>query len=318
MRNESYTTEEISQILKVSKLTVYDLIKKGELKSYRVGRQMRIDAFDLENYKRRAKGLPPLEEQLPSILSDKLDIAKQEQSLRNAPRSIIISGQDMCLDILSKQIEKRSNHYRPLRSYVGSLDSLFSMYKGEADIVSTHLIDGDTEEYNIPYIRKILVSHHFIILNLISRLAGFYVKKGNPYNIRTWEDLKNNQKVKFINREKGSGARILVDEMLRVHNIDESEIDGYLQEETSHLGVAGMVAKGDIDLAVGIEKAAQIAGIDFVPLVKERYDIVILKTENNKELIELVTETLQSHKFKEELLALGYDVTQTGNVLYEQ
>lgn len=315
IENKSYTTEEISQILKVSKLTVYDLIKKGDLKSYRVGRQMRVDALDLENYKRRAKGLPTFEEQ--DLPKDKAIVPKLELSSSNV-RSVIISGQDMCLDILSKHIEKNSNQYRPLRSYVGSLDSLFSMYKREADIVSTHLIDGDTEEYNIPYIKKILVSHHFIVINLISRWAGFYVKKGNPKGICTWLDLAKDQTLKFVNREKGSGARILVDEMLKLHHIDESLINGYLQEESSHLGVAGMVAKGEADVGVGIEKAAQIAGIDFIPIVKERYDLVILKEEENRELIQLVTKILQSNKFKEELLSLGYDVSQTGTIIYEQ
>ncbi|HHY72500.1 MAG TPA: helix-turn-helix transcriptional regulator [Bacillus bacterium] len=315
MGEQSFTTEEISQLLKVSKLTVYDLIKKGELKSYRVGRQMRVDASDLEDYKRRAKGIPPTEEQ---VLPTRLVVSpKLEHSPANT-RSLIISGQDLCLDILSKNIEKSSSLYRPLRSYVGSLDSLFSMYKGEADIVSTHLIDGDTKEYNVSYIRKILVSHHFLVINLISRWAGFYVKKGNPKGIRTWIDLASNPTLKFVNREKGSGARILVDEMLRVHNIEETKINGYFQEENSHLGVAGMVAKGEVDVGVGIEKAAHIARIDFIPLVKEQYDLVILKTEENKELITLLTTILQSAKFKEELLALGYDVSQTGTIIYEQ
>ncbi|WP_017754599.1 helix-turn-helix transcriptional regulator [Calidifontibacillus oryziterrae] len=314
MRNESFTTEEIARILKVSKLTVYDLIKKGELRSYRVGRQMRVDATDLENYKRKAKGLTFIEEQrVTDVTVNSLHSIQTPAS----NRSIIISGQDMSLDILCKYIEKQTKLYRPLRSYVGSLESLYSMYKGEADIVSTHLIDGDTFEYNIPYIRKLFVSEHFIVINLISRWAGFYVKSGNPLHIQTWRDLVKKD-VTFVNREKGSGARTFVDEMLRIHNIIDSEINGYEDEETSHLTVAGRIAKGLADVGVGIEKAARMVEVDFIPLTKERYDLVILKTEENKELIKLLSNILQSDEFKKELSSIGYDISQTGIVIFEQ
>lgn len=301
----SYTIEEVSQLLKVSKLTLYDLVKKGELPAFRVGRQMRIDAADLDHYINNQKT-----NQRTNIKAPAVDLQGRETN------NIIISGQDMVLDILSKHIEKNSP-YKPLRSYTGSLNSLISMYYGKCDIVSLHLFDGDTGEYNLPYIKKILVGYPYILLNLLSRKAGFYVKKGNPQNITSWTDLKQNH-IKMVNREKGSGARILLDEQLRLHQIQPREINGYDHEETNHLSVASAISAGAADVGLGIEKAAKIVGVDFIPLITERYDLVILKTPDTEKLITTVKSILSSHQFKTEVTSLGdYDTSQTGTTIYE-
>lgn len=313
MSNESYTIEEVAQLLKVSKLTVYDLVKKGALPSYRVGRQMRVDAIDLEKYKAKGKGMKaarafqtdvPIQTTAPTTHSGQT-------------RSVIISGQDVSLDILASSIETNSNTFRPLRSYVGSLDSLIAMYNGNADIVSMHLLDGDSQEYNIPYVRKILVNHPFITVNLMSRTAGLYVQKGNPQQIATWKDLVK-PNIKMINREKGSGARVLLDEQLRLNNIRGSQVNGYDVEKTSHLSVAAAIANKEADVGIGIEKVAQTVGVDFLPLIEERYDLVMLKTHANVELIQTVLNILRSEQFKNQLHSIGgYDVSLTGEVMYE-
>src|SRR5665647_3928712 len=182
--NISYTSEEIASLLKVSKLTVYDLIKKGDLPSYRVGKQMRVDGADLEAYKERTKSGHP-RVQVLSLKSQNDSTA----TVLNGLRSIVITGQDISLDILAKHLEKASKGIRPLRSFGGSLDSLISMYQGQSDIVSTHLLDGDTGQYNVPYIRKLLSGFPYVVVNLVSRPAGLYVRKGNPKQIHTWQDL---------------------------------------------------------------------------------------------------------------------------------
>jgi len=310
----SYTTEEIAKLLKISKLTVYDLIKKGELPSYRVGKQMRVDASDLEAYKNRAKSVNhPEHGGLPLASGKPASAASAGGQL-----PIVITGQDISLDILARYIEKNCAGVRPLRSYAGSLDSLISMYRGEADIVSTHLLDGDTGEYNLPYIRKLLVGSSYIVVNLLSRKAGFFVSRGNPLHISHWNDLKRVD-VTLINREKGSGARVLLDEQLRLHRISPRELAGYDQEETNHLGVAGKVASGDANVGIGIEKAASIVGnIDFIPMIDERYDLVLLKKRDNLDFIASVVAILNSEPFRKELSAIsGYDLSLTGKVLYE-
>lgn len=136
LEEEIYTVEEVARLLKVSKLTVYDLIKKDELEAYRVGRQMRIERTALEAYKQRGRG------------SNLKPVEVIENEVSATAGRIIISGQDPCMDLLARELEGKGAG-QPLRSQSGSLDGLVSMYRGEADIVSTHLFDGDTKTYNI-------------------------------------------------------------------------------------------------------------------------------------------------------------------------
>ncbi len=308
----SYTTDELAKILKISKLTVYDLIKKGELPSYRVGRQMRVDGKDLAAYKERAKSGG----QTANVFASPQQ-SQSPPSSKKLPSTIVMTGQDISMDLLAKYLERAQPTIRPLRSYVGSMDSLISMYQGNADLVSVHLLDGDTGEYNVPYIRKLLVGQPCLVVGLAARTAGFYVQKGNPCGFHQWEDLRK-PSLRLINREKGSGARVLLDEQLRLHGITASGIRGYEQEADSHLAVAGTVASGEADVGIGIEKAALVVGIDFMPLIQERLDIVMLKTHANQALISSVVSILRSESFKRELRSIGgYDVSQTGEILLE-
>lgn len=313
----SYTTEEIAKLLRISKLTVYDLIKKGELPAYRVGRQMRVDKSDLEAYKARAKGgYRPAQAAYSAPLQGQ---AQQtiEQAQSTGTRHVIISGQDVSLDLLASHLEKRELSLRPLRSYAGSLNSLVAMYTGKADIVSTHLFDGETMEYNVPYVRRILTGHRFLVVNMLARWAGFYVQEGNPKHILSWTDLTK-PGVRMVNREKGSGARTLIEEQFRLAKIAGRDVNGYEHEETSHLAVAGVVARKEADVGVGIEKAARLVGVEFVPVVKERYDLVMLKTKENEALLAAVLDILRSAAFQKEMEAVGgYDLSQTGKIIYE-
>lgn len=323
----SYTTEEIAQMLKISKLTVYDLIKKGELPSYRVGKQMRVDAADLEAYKHRMRS-PASQEQYPhrpiaagSAEAGTRGAAPARQSVASATRPLVITGQDISLDLLAKHLERNPNAggVRPLRAYAGSLDSLIAMYRGEADIVSTHLYDGDTGEYNLPYIRRILIGAPYMVVRLLSRTAGLYVQQGNPLGLADWADLAR-PGLRLANRERGAGARVLLEEQLRVRGIRASGLAGYADELTSHMAVAAKVASGEADFGVGIEKAAAIVGrIGFIPLIQESYDLVALKTPANFPWIEGLLAGLRSDLFQRELAAIpGYDLSRTGEIVHEE
>lgn len=310
----SYTTEEIAKLLRISKLTVYDLIKKGELPAYRVGRQMRVDASDLEAYKARAKGgYKQPAAAVPPYAGGQVTTPKESGTARD----IIISGQDVSLDMLASHLRNQDKDYRPLRSYVGSMNSLIAMYTGQADIVSTHLYDGDTGQYNISYVRSILSGHRYMIVHLLSRWAGFYVQEGNPRDIHTWEDLRR-QGIRMVNREIGSGARTLIEEQFRLHGIKGCDVAGYEREEGNHLAVAGAVARKEADVGIGIEKAARMVGVEFLPLIRERYDLVLLKNSANEKLIGHVLDILRSAPFQKELEAIGgYELTHTGQIMYE-
>ena len=297
MKDDALTIDEVAKTLKVSKLTVYDLVKKGEIVSYRVGRQIRVEREALQNYKDQAHTKAPTTNQM------------------KAP--IIISGQDNSLDILAKQLNMAFPSDQFLRSYMGSLDGLVAMYQNEADIVSTHLFDGDTETYNIPYIRKILVNKSFIVLHLMKRKAGLYVAKENPKKITNWKSLQQ-PNITIANREVGAGARVLLDEQLRLHSIDKHQINGYNNIYTSHIDVASAVASGNADVGIGIEQVAKLANIKFVEQIEENYDLVILNTAENKELIAHIMNILHDDTFIQMLQSLHYGTDRTGEIMYKQ
>lgn len=306
----SYTPEEVSKILKISKYTVYELIKRGDLTAYHIGRKVRVENSDLEAYKRHSKGLTPL---VPAeVTSHSADFPL------SLDEGLVICGQDMILDILTRHLEKQFPQVRFLRQYIGSIDGLMALYRGMANVVTAHLWDSDTNEYNIPYVRRMLPGHEALIINLVYRMEGFYVAKGNPKKIKTWSDLARTD-LCFVNRERGSGARVLLDEHLKLQGIAHHQVHGYNNEEMSHLAVASKVARGEADVGLGIEKAAlQVDNISFVPLQKERYDLVIRKQDINKPHFKALLSILKSSAFRNEIIGIGsYDLTSMGEVMSE-
>ncbi|KAA6447398.1 substrate-binding domain-containing protein [Bacillus atrophaeus] len=302
----SYTIEEVAGLLKVSKLTVYDLIKKGMIPAYRVGRQMRVDEEDLKLYKSKMRMPQQAPRHEEPKTSDTLQSGEKE--------TVIISGQDVSMDLLSKQLEKAIKEM-PLRKYSGSLNSLIEMYRGQCDIVSLHLYDAETGQYNIPYVKRILSGEPFCLINAVIRQAGLYVQKGNPQNIQGWKDLKRTD-IRIVNREKGSGARVLLDEQLGVLGIKPSGVKGYNDIVTDHFSAASQVSRGQADAGVGAQHAAHMGNADFIPLIEEQYDIVILK--KNQKLLDTVTDILSSKEYKSHLSQLnGYDTKMSGRMVYE-
>ena len=283
----SLTPLEVAELLKITKNTVYELIKRGELPSYKIGKKIRIDMNDVEYYINSQKSNSKLSINhninntlLNSNSENIAYITGNKTSLKNQSNSeIIISGQDILLDILARYIEELLPDFTVLRSYKGSYNGLYDLYNNKVSIASCHLWDGDNDEYNTDYVKRLLPGTPCVLINLAYRLQGFYVKKGNPLNIKSFEDLTNNN-VKFINREKGSGVRVLLDEKLRLLNIDPNSINGYYNEENSHLAVASNVGRGDANVGLGNKKASmQVETIDFIPLQTERFDLIIKKSD---------------------------------------
>ncbi|MFP7232547.1 substrate-binding domain-containing protein [Bacillus subtilis] len=302
----SYTIEEVAGLLKVSKLTVYDLIKKGMIPAYRVGRQMRVDEADLKQYKMNMRMAQPIA------------VAEEPKMMQEAEPdgrpNVMISGQDISMDLLSKHLEKVIQE-TPLRKYKGSLNSLIDMYQGKCDIVSVHLYDAETGHYNTPYVKRILSGEPFCLINAVLRKAGLYVQKGNPKNIQGWEDLKRTD-IRIINREKGAGARVLLDEQLRMLGVNPADVKGYSDIATDHYAVASQVSSGQADAGIGAQHAAHMGNVDFIPLIDEQYDIVVLK--KHEQLLKAVKEILNSEEYKANLSHLnGYETKLTGKVIAE-
>ncbi|AZV55494.1 helix-turn-helix transcriptional regulator [Clostridium sp. AWRP] len=317
LENTTLTPQEVADMLKIAKNTVYELIKRGELNGYKVGKKIRVDLKDVENYKNKTKHTTQNE----SIDVKENDLSSPDifyPTRDNNNGGFIICGQDVLLDILSRYIEIRCPGTRTFRSYVGSYSGLLSLYMGKIQVATAHLWDGDSNEYNIPFVRRLLPGIPTVIIHLACRMQGFYVAKGNPKKIKGFEDLKRPD-ITMINREKGCGTRILLDEHLRLLNISGSDIKGYTKEHFSHLEIASTVARGDADVGLGNEKTAlQVNNVDFIPIQKERYDLVMKKEDINKPPFNSILEILRSNQFKSELLGIGgYDLTEMGNIIAE-
>lgn len=231
---------------------------------------------------------------------------------------VCIGSHDNTLDLLANFIRKRYPRFSLSSAHVGSMGGLIALKKGEAHISGTHLIDEATGDYNIPFLKRLMPEKRVILINLVYRQQGFVVKKSNPKNIMGFEDLVRKDVV-FINRQGGSGTRLLTDKHLKDMNIEPSQINGYYRDEYTHMGVASAVLSGIADTGVAILAAARALDLDFVPVVRERYDLAIPLEFIGLEMLKALLEVIREDKgFKEAVLNLGgYDTTEMGNVIYE-
>lgn len=298
--------QNVADMLGVSKSTVYDLTRKGEIKSYKVGRKIRYTADDVKDYIEAAK------------CSNKNNSAViSYPSVEQAPdNGFVICGQDLVLDVLSNYM--RLHDVPALRAYIGSYDSLVSLYHGKTDVASAHMWDSDTDTYNVPYVRRLLPGISTVIVHLTCRMQGFYVAKGNPKNITSWQDFSRDD-ITMINREHGAGSRVLLDENLHLLGINGNRIKGYNKFSRSHLAVASAVSSGEADVAIGNEKMArQVDNIDFIPIKKERYDLVFLKERMQSKEIQTMIKIICSDLFKNEFAQIGgYDTSEMGKIVAE-
>lgn len=305
----SLTPKEVADMLKITTNTVYEMVKRGELNAYRVGRKMRIEPEDVEEYKRRTR---------TGVFQVDQKVNRQIDELIDEDNRIVICGNDVLLDILVKYLESKKIGVPVFRSYLGSYNGLYALYQGEVSLATAHLWDGDTGEYNRTYVKTMVPGIPVMGIHLAGRIQGFYVQEGNPLGIKGWDDLKRRD-IRIVNREKGSGARILLDEQIRLINIFGGQIKGYRREATSDIGTAGLVARGEADIALGKEMAAvQVSGVDFIPLQKENIEIIFKKEDSLKMPFKIIIDILKSKEFLNEIRAMeGYDTKNTGKVIFE-
>ena len=230
---------------------------------------------------------------------------------------VCIGSHDNTLDILGNFLKKKYPKFSLSSAHVGSMGGLIALKRGEAHLAGTHLLDEKTGEYNVSFIKKLLSGEKIILINLVYRQQGFLVLKGNPKNIGGFEDLLR-EDIMFINRQSGSGTRLLTDKHLKELKIDPKKIKGYEKEEFTHMGVASAVLSGIADTGLGIFAASKALGLDFIPVAKERYDIAVLekfyKLDMVQKFIEIIRDELE---FKKTVTNLGgYDITDMGKIIY--
>ena len=231
---------------------------------------------------------------------------------------VAIGSHDLTLDLIASHLSRRQPGPGLSSSHVGSLGGLIALRRGEAHIAGCHLLDEATGEYNVSYIQRYLPSVPLVLMNLVGRVQGLIVPTGNPKGIRSLEDL-GRPGVVFVNRQRGSGTRVLLDYKLAGLSLDAEGISGYDREEYSHLAVAAAVASGSANTGLGILSAARALGLDFLPILTERYDLVVPREHFDSELLQPLINLLQDSEFRREVESLGgYDTGDMGKIMWER
>jgi putative molybdopterin biosynthesis protein len=228
---------------------------------------------------------------------------------------VAVGSHDNALDHLADLLRQRNAGVRLCSSHVGSLGGLLAVGRGVCHLAGSHLLDPSDGSYNVSYLRKHLAGVPVKLVHLAMRQQGLIVAPGNPRGLRSIEDL-GRRDVRFVNRQAGSGTRVLLDYHLERLSIAPRSIRGYETEEFTHMAVAVAVLSGSADAALGILAAARALGLDFVPLVEEQYDLVIPERFFATRGIQELLATLRSTELRERVRALGgYRLDRTGEVL---
>jgi putative molybdopterin biosynthesis protein len=227
---------------------------------------------------------------------------------------VVIGSHDITIDILADEIRRTGRNIRISSGNVGSLGGLMALRRGTCHGAGSHLLDPDTGEYNITYIQRYLQGLPVRVFRLVLRDQGLMVAKGNPKGIQGIQDLMRSD-LTFVNRQAGSGTRVLLDYHLNRAGIQSEAICGYDHEEFTHMAVAVDVLSGAADCGMGIFAAARALALDFIPVAREEYDLVIPELMLSLPLVQEVLETVGSVHFRERVLDLGgYDPARSGEI----
>ncbi|MDM8000455.1 MAG: substrate-binding domain-containing protein [Dehalococcoidia bacterium] len=263
-------------------------------------------------------------EEIEAAFSVHLDRWREEQKEAGCPARAssarteagkclsIVASHDLALNMLVSRLRHKNPEMKVRVTYAGSLAGLIALQEGRADLAGIHLLDAETGEYNYPYVKHLLPGRQVAIVHLACRIQGLMFAAGNPKRIKGIEDLRRPD-ITLVNRQKGSGTRVLLDQGLRKLGIAPPEVKGYAHEVDTHLAVARNIAQGKADVGLGIEPAARACHIDFLPLIKERYDLVIPMENYQTKKLKQVLEIIASKDFQKAVTeAGGYDTSETG------
>lgn len=227
---------------------------------------------------------------------------------------LAVGSHDLALELLGVFLRRRMDKVSLSCAHVGSMGGIMAIRNNEAHLAGVHLLDENTGRYNIDYANKFLKHMDWKLVHLAMRCQGFMVQPGNPKGINQLQDLLRPDIV-YINRQRGSGTRMLLDYELTKAGIDSKQVVGYEKEVGTHMAVAASVVGGNADVGLGVKAAAQALGLDFIPLAEEQYDLLMNFTADDPRQ-ELILEIIQSKEFRQEIEALGgYDLSNAGRVV---
>ncbi|MDY6826412.1 MAG: molybdopterin biosynthesis protein [Bacillota bacterium] len=242
-----------------------------------------------------------------------IELYKPEIALRH---NLLAAGShDLIIDMLATTLKEKDPQMNLSSAHLGSMGGIAAVGGGRAHLAGVHLFDPETGEYNIPYIKKYLPDGQVRLINLVYRMQGWIVPPGNPDGVKNIKQLAE-QKLSFINRQKGAGTRVLFDHLLGKAGLTPDQIYGYQREEHTHLNVAAAVSAGTARVGLGILPAAKAFGLDFVPLVEERYDLLMSESFFNSPETKILLSIITDPAFQEEVEAMGgYSMRDAGKII---
>jgi len=265
----------------------------------------------------KADGITVIPKHIEGFESGEMIEVELLRDLEEIENTIVsIGSHDIIMDLIGTMIHAKYPRMSLSSAHVGSLGGIMAIRRGEAHLAPVHLLDEETGVYNLSYLRRFLGEKEVVLVKGIKRQQGIMVRRGNPKKIRGLEDLTR-EDITFVNRQKGSGTRVLLDYKLKELGIDAAEIVGYDREMTTHMTVASAITSGTADAGIGIKSVANVMDLDFIPIGDEEYDFVLEEKFLQQENIKVFLEILQSDEFKQKLTELGgYFLDEPGKLVY--
>ena len=306
--------EDVARYLHVGKNTVYQLAKSGQLASYHAGRKLRFALEDIEAYIASTHRVGVETEVETPAAADDLACAASLGELPVTP--FVIAGGDVAADMVASALNAAGTPATRLMR--NSYASLVNLYAGDADAAVVHLYDQRSNSCNVPYVCNLVPGVSVVVFRLYGREQGLIVREGNPRHLATWGSLLR-EGVRISNRQKGSGARVLLDEKLRAMDAWSESLEGYDRCAPTASTAVKRVASGAADAAIGTSREANgVKGVEFVPLQKEWVDLVAVKTPASRPRIRQLKSLLASEGFRETLGVLTpCDLSKLGSIAYE-
>ena len=240
-------------------------------------------------------------------------LLSREDKLKNT--LVVIGSHDPLLDELANLMHLEDGNVYMSSAHVGSMGGIMAIRRGEAHAAGCHLLDTETGEYNTAFIKKYFPKGGVKLLRCVGRQQGLMLRKGNPLGIEKFADIAR-PGLRFVNRQKGSGTRILTDYLCKKEGLAPEAIYGYDREELTHTSVAAQLASGSADAGMGIYSAAQLYGLDFLPVCIEEYDLIIPDHAWDSPMVRQLVATLKSPAFREKILSMGgYTLDRPGEII---
>ncbi len=304
MSKEMMNTKEVASYLEIHEKQVYALIKEGKLPCTKATGKWIFPKHLIDSW---------IEE------NARAGMHQAKEKAARVPGALLAAGSnDPVLDLLLSKLRLLYPDIFIFSANTGSSQGLTALGKGLVDIAWSHLFDKESGQYNIPFLSRLAPGLEAVVLNLFTRETGIVTSSGNPKHIKTIADLRK-ENIRMVNRQSGSGTRLLLDNLFEKAHIEPSSIAGYDNTVFTHLEVGLAVLSGKADAGIATGSVASMLGLDFIPLSIERFDMVLARDDFFKRQVQALITVLRSDEFKNQASAFGhYDFKNSGMVVWPE